>query len=153
MKKDKKSDSHNHSKNCEVCNKMTRKTQLETTDGKMYKLERHYGCNTWNVVYGIYCRVCKKVVYVGETERTAQERMKEHLDDIRLKRQKSVPEHFYQKGHTTDDVELMILERCTDSSKYYRKIRELRWIEQLQTEKPNGANVKTSLGVLWREYQ
>lgn len=138
---------------CEVCKKFSSKSEITTAKAERVKIHRHYGCETRNVVYGLFCNECDRVVYVGETERSAKERLKEHLDDIRLGRRKSVPEHFNQKGHDINNVEFILIERCVPKSRYYRQIKELRWIEELQTEYPNGANIKKKLGVLWNEYQ
>ena len=57
-------------------------------------------CKTINLVYGLYFIICKNVLYVGETERTVEERMKEHLADIRHKRDKAVAIHFSAANHS-----------------------------------------------------
>ena len=50
---------------------------------KLNLIRKEVNCQTTNVVYGIKCRKCNKIVYVGETERTVAERIKEHLADVR----------------------------------------------------------------------
>jgi hypothetical protein len=108
-------------------------------------------CQLTNVIYGLTCSDCEKIVYVGETGRAVAERYKEHEADIRLKRDKAVPNHFNQKGHSGDSVGVVVLERIRDNSRYYRKLREMSWIKQLETEAPDGINTKTDLGVLWNK--
>lgn len=48
-------------------------------DGKAHKgtdknkiEQNELGCKTYNVVYGIECGACGKIVYVGETSRTVK---------------------------------------------------------------------------------
>ena len=87
-------------------------------------------------------------MYVGETERTIAERLKEHLADVRHERNKAVAVHFNEPDHDISDFQIVILEKCADRSRYYRKIRELFWIERLNTIIPSGLNKKSQLGVL-----
>ena len=78
------------------------------------------------MVYGIECRKCNnKTVYVGETERTVAERIKEHLADVRHGREKTVSFHFNSADHEIGDLNLIILEKCKESSRLYRKAREV----------------------------
>ena len=92
-------------------------------------------------------------MYVGETERTIAERIKEHLADVRHKREKAVSFHFNSKDHDIADLNLIIIEKCKENSKFYRKAREVHWIETLNTVAPIGLNKKTQLGILWPDYQ
>ena len=108
-------------------------------------------CETTNVVYGLSCAECNKIVYVGETERCTGERIKEHIADINHRRDKTVAIHFNSGNHTIKDLKVIIIERCRNNSRYYRKTRETYWIERLNTITPYGAN-KQSLGVLWPDY-
>ena len=102
-------------------------------------------------MYGLSCSACCKIIYVGETERSAGERIKEHIADIKHKRDKTVAIHFNSGNHTIQDLKIIILERCRTNSRYYRKTRETCWIERLNTITPYGAN-KQSLGILWPDY-
>ena len=45
---------------------------------------------------------------VGETERTTGERVKEHLADIKHKREKAVAVHFNAEEHTFKDLKFLI---------------------------------------------
>ena len=102
---------------------------------------------------GIKCRKCNKIVYVGKTERTVVERIKEHLADVRHGREKAVSFHFNSVDHEIDDLNLIIIEKCRENSRFYRKAREVYWIETLNTVTPSGLNKKTQLGILWPDYQ
>ena len=128
-----------------------RNSSIETNDTTV-KLCQFDMCKTWNAVYGIRCDKCDKFVYVGETERSIGERLKEHLADVIHGKNKSVPNHFTQNGHGIKDIKIAILERCLENSRYYRKTKEIFWIEKLNTGIPLGLNKKSQLGVLWPDY-
>ena len=72
-----------------------------------------------NVVYGLHCDVCKNIVYVSETERTARERIREHLADIKRKWEKAVVIHFNAENHTFEHMKCVLLERCVTNSCFY----------------------------------
>ena len=63
------------------------------------------------MVYAIICTKCRSTVYVGETERELQERMTEHLRDVRLRKDKPINFHFGEKGHTQHDMAFTVLEK------------------------------------------
>ena len=97
------------------------------------KIQKEVICQTTNVVYGIKCRKCNEIVYVGETERTVAERIKEHLADVRHRREKAVSFHFKliilfnSADHEIGDLNLIIKEECRENSRFYRKAREVYW--------------------------
>ena len=66
---------------------------------------------------------------------------------------KPVANHFLGMGHTIENVGVTVLEAIRESSKSYRQVKELDWIEKLQAEVPNGINKKAKVGVLWHEYK
>ena len=66
-------------------------------------------CTTPNVIYLLTCNICKKQ-YVGETKRAFVVRMKEHLADIRLKRDKPVANHIDSHSQSTKSVIPQIIE-------------------------------------------
>ena len=57
-----------------------------------------------------------------------------------------------KKTTLISDIKIIILEKCSDASKYYRKIREVFWIEKLNNVKPSGLNTKSPMGILWPDY-
>ena len=135
---------------CTICPIMIRGE--EATKLRTKPVDPRNNCKTTNVVYGLYCEVCKNVVYVGETERTTGERVKEHLADIKHKREKAVAVHFNAEEHTFKDLKFLILERCTTNSCYYRRARENFWIDHLNTLTPHGINKKSQFGILWPDF-
>ena len=136
--------------NCTLCPIMIRGE--EASELRTKPVDPRNNCKTTNVVYGLYCELCKKVVYVGETERTTGERVKEHLADIKHKREKAVAIHFNAEEHTLKDLKFLILERCTTNSCYYRRARENFWIDHLNTLTPHGINQKSQFGILWPDF-
>ena len=80
-------------KKCVVCDML--KKGIHRCDDELSKqVDRKQRCDAWNVVYGINCTRCGKIVYVGETGRTLKDRLKEHEADVRLRREKPMAEHF-----------------------------------------------------------
>ncbi|KAK3082683.1 hypothetical protein FSP39_002468 [Pinctada imbricata] len=136
---------------CKICPLIMRSSSLKTNNTTV-KLNQYHMCKTWNAVYGIRCDKCDQFVYVGETERSIGERLKEHLADVTHGRNKSVPNHFNQNDHSIKDIKIAILERCLENSRYYRKTKEIFWIDKLNTGMPLGLNKKSQLGVLWPDY-
>ena len=79
-------------KKCEVCKIMRKDKHIYNSDNtkSFYIKDNVHGCQMVNLIYGIHCKTCDRYVYVGETERTLQERVKEHLADISHMRDKTV---------------------------------------------------------------
>lgn len=73
-----------------------------------------------NVVYQLSCKQCD-AVYLGQTSRKLEQRVKEHQNNVRTiaERQNSVTLHRIQQNHEFDFLNPIILE--TDS-KYYRRL-------------------------------
>ncbi|XP_053403160.1 uncharacterized protein LOC128558275 [Mercenaria mercenaria] len=128
---------------CVVC-EMIDKGRHNNDKAIAARIDRTHTCQAWNLNINSY---------IGETSRSLKERLREHEADIRLKRTKPVAEHFNTPGHSIGDVGVSVLKHMKENSRYYRQIKELEWIHELQTEAPNGLNTKAKLGVLWREYK
>ena len=110
--------------------------------GNSYKVKGTITCTTYNVVYGIYCETCKKIVYVGETGNNLYQRHQLNLSRIRTGRNLDpLTSHFRSAGHGTEDYKILGIERITKDEEY-RKARELFWIKKINTIKPNGLNTK-----------
>ena len=119
----------------------------ETVPGKEGPLhyDRTIGCKTSNLVYGIWCVKCDKVVYVGQTGDTIYKRTQNHLSSIRCSREGRIPvsRHFSGEGHSENDFRVVGLERTWGNSEERRKFREMRWIALLGTQKESdGENVR-----------
>ena len=128
---------------CRVCPHVNASRSFYSTNGDEYEILKGGECNTRNVVYLLSCKMCKKSVYVGETERTVKQRVKELLWDIRGNKDKPAAIHFNQGGHKEDYLEVQVIDSIKDNSLYYRKIREEFWMSKLNTVTPFGVNVKS----------
>ena len=84
------------------------------------RTEEEPNCTERNVIYGLTCTLCKKIVYVGETGRELRERIEEHLRDIRLNKDKAVATHFTSEGHNINNLKVTQLEKVRGQSKSLR---------------------------------
>ena len=128
-------------KNCRICKVMI-ETNTFTNGEDIFKINSQINCKTNNVVYGIFCQKCDKIVYVGETETTLYERMQNHLSAIRNYRDDDVPRHFNSKDHSIDYFNVVGIERTKIQSTDYLLRREALWIKKLKTQAPAGLNKK-----------
>ena len=69
-------------------------------------------------------------LYIGETERRACDRFQDHQGYVNQgKMDHSAAKHFTQKGHTTMDMKLLLLERVFPTGDTaLRRTRERVWI-------------------------
>ena len=106
------------------------------------EITQQVNCKTKNVVYCIGCKKCP-VQYIGETDRSLQERFSEHKGYVsNLHKNKSTGEHFNLPGHKISDMEVTILEKIVNKDPQYRKKREKMRTERFNT-KYKGLNRKT----------
>lgn len=127
---------------CEVCDIERHEEKIILGD-KTFNLKKNiHGCQLVNLIYGLHCEKCNHYVYVGETERSLNERIKEHLADIRHDRDTAVAEHFNQEDHCKEDITVQVLQQIYDKSANYRRYIEAQWMQKLNTIRPFGINVK-----------
>jgi len=70
------------------------------------------------MVYSVPCMKCE-AVYIGETKKKLQERLKQHKDDLRLKRDRNaIYKHVQEEAHDIDWKGTEVLERSE------RRVRE-----------------------------
>ena len=131
----------NCGKECVICKRMYADSDLVAgaQEEHVTTYDRTIGCRSVNVVYGIWCDVCKYVCYVGETGDCLYTRVQNHLSSIRAVNpaiELPVRSHFCAPGHGVGDVRVVGLERVWSQNVEYRRIRERRWMNLLGT---NGA--------------
>ena len=132
--------------NCRFCPKDKSKNRYftSTTTGRKYT-SPPYTCNTRNVVYLITCTLCKKQ-YVGETYRSFRERMIEHERYVRKKiYSQATGLHYNTRGHRSGHMKyeaISCLWIKPVNKDPVRIAKEIKWMEQLKTFKPDGLNVK-----------
>ena len=102
--------------------------------GTLCTYDKTIGCRSSNVIYGIWCEICKNVIYVGETGGILYQRIQNHLSTIRCRKlTMEVAQHFNGEGHGIGDMLVVGLEKVWKNWVSYRRVREQRWISLLGT--------------------
>lgn len=129
-------------KGCRICNNI--KEGKEFGDEKFkYYTKGNISCDTYNIIYGIFCKKCRRIVYVGETGNNI--RIRHSLTISRIKTGRNLDPlstHFRNNGHSSGDLQIFGIEKINNED-LYRKTKEQFWINKLNTLQPNGINTKT----------
>lgn len=126
-------------KKCVMCKYIICSGQFQDSKGKTYQVKNHIDCKSSNVVYGVFCKKCNKIVYVGETGVTLYQRHVLNLSLIRRETNDPVAMHFYTDEHTVEDYSVIGIEKLY-KDETYRKFRENLWKKKLNTYMPFGIN-------------
>ena len=102
-------------------------------------MSNEFNCKTKGVVYMTECQKCG-IPYVGQTARTFGTRVKEHVNDIKNKRDTANGAHYNSKGHSLSDFRAMVIEKVIPNDVAWLLEREEMWIQRLETKKPHGLN-------------
>ena len=124
---------------CITCAHLCHDTNI-TFPKKQFQIKRSFTCDSTNIVYAVLCKQCPKI-YIGETERSLSTRFKEHLANIRHKRDLTVGPHFNEPDHSLDDALVLAIWQCHGSA-LDRKSLETYFINDLGTHQPLGLNRK-----------
>jgi hypothetical protein len=124
---------------CGLCLKHGVKHTSITYSGGGKIITQNLSCSVKNAIYIIYCLRCS-IKYVGETGNSVKQRLSQHLSTIKLKRDTTVSEHFNKPDHSIDDLRFFVLANNTEWSLEKRRSVESKWINKLNTLKPNGMN-------------
>ena len=103
--------------------------EFQDHSGKQYNVKNYITCQSTNVVYAVFCKKCKKYVYVGEMGETLYQRQLLNLSRLKTKYGDPVAIHFYTDGHTIQDFSVMSLEKL-HGNEQYRKTKENLWKHQ-----------------------
>ena len=131
---------------CECCLRILETSYHFGEDGD-YQIFGGLNCQSKNLIYIIECQKCN-MKYTGETQRTLADRLTKHVSDINTWKEKAVAEHFnYSCFPDTDNLVIYPIEAIpeqgsTQKNKTLRLKRESFWIRELNTETPNGMNLK-----------
>ena len=123
---------------CVVC-PFVKECNTVKCKSKTWNLVKPFNCLTKNVVYYIECQKtrCKNednFIYIGETEKPIETRIRQHLGYIRNKvLNQSTGYHFNTKGHSQADMKFIVLEQSKSSDLVYRKEREKFHIKEFNT--------------------
>ena len=129
--------------NCPICPYIKTGKIINATASKYrVQITKHYDCQTENLCYLVNCKKCR-IQYIGETDRTLQDRFSEHLGYVRnQKLEKATGYHFNQNGHQMSDMEVSVIETINNKDSQFRKQRETEWIEKFDS-KHKGLNKKS----------
>ena len=133
------------SKKCAVCPFITQEAELKT-DTNIFRFNNHINCKSSNLIYGISCKVCDRVVYVGETGTTMYERWQNHMSTVRRKTDNPISRHFNSANHNMESMDVICLELIRRNDIHLRKIRETFWINKLGSIHPKGLNMNYGVG-------
>ena len=120
--------------NCTAC-PYAREGKSLLINGSTWSLNRKFDCNTYNIVYAIFCKKenCKQV-YIGETKRLLKSRLADHCGYIVNKdTTQSTGHHFNLPGHSLSDLSISVIEQVKKNNLVYRKEREEYHIRRFNT--------------------
>lgn len=75
-------------------------------------------------------------MYVGETDRTIRERLKEQRADVFNRGDKPIADDFNSDGHSAINVVLVVHEKMKGDSRLYRQSKEQKEIKNLTLKLP-----------------
>ena len=137
--------SHKCEKECTICQYVKQGCKV-MQDEREYQFKDSVTCKTSNLVYGIHCDVCDKIVYVGETGTTLYERMANHISTVNTGKNDSIPKHFNSENHSAENLRWIGIEKIGRIDIHLRKVRESFWIRKLKTIYPQGLNQNGGIG-------
>ena len=107
--------------------------QVKDKDGKEMRLESKMDCRTVGGIYGMHCKRCEKIVYVGKTKNRIMERFNGHRADMRANDESKPAYHFKREGHKEEDMAVIGLEHVPGEDDIYRITRERWWMNRMGT--------------------
>ena len=127
---------------CQICPYLVEHQSTKSRNSNAESiLDTVVSCDSTHVVYLISCNKCR-ALYIGETERTLQKRISEHLSYID-RDVEATGKHFNSKGHTKSDVRVQVLEKVIPSTKAHLQVREKYWIQEFSSRYGPGLNKKS----------
>ena len=120
---------------CPICPFVTTGQTVKSTQTKYsVAINLSVDCQTMNIIFMLGCRRCK-AQYIGESQRTLQDRFSEHLGYVRNPHtMKATGEHFNSKGHKQSGMMITIIEKVHKNSNIFRKQREKMFISKLNAK-------------------
>ena len=93
--------------------------------GEMIEIKSPIDCQTEDVLYVITCKKCKKQ-YLGQTKRSGEKRMIDHLNTVKNNNSTNAPVgvHFRSEQHSHVDMTMTLFERIFSTNPHVRLARE-----------------------------
>ena len=101
--------------------------------GETKRIKGKIVCKTLGAIYGIWCKKCEKVIYVGKTQNRVMDRFIGHRADLRGDDSTKPAHHFKQAGHADEDMGVKVIEEVKGKDDMHRVTRERHWINCLGT--------------------
>ena len=120
-------------KKCKLCISMMETSKVKDKDGKELELRGKMDCRTVGAVYGMWCRKCDKIVYVGKTMNRVMDRFNGHRPDFKSDDDSKPAHHFKRNGHVEGDMKVIVLEGVAGDDDIYRVSRERWWMNRMGT--------------------
>ena len=127
-KKEKEGGSGPCGKSCKLCNFMLRTKEITDKRGEKIKIKGKMDCRTVGAIYGMWCKKCEKIVYVGKTQNRVMDRFIGHRADLRGSDKSKPAYHFKQGEHKDEDMGVVVIEEVKGKDDMYRVTRERFWI-------------------------
>ena len=106
---------------------------MKDKDGRDLMLRGDMDCKTLGAIYGMWCKRCDKVVYVGKTMNRVMDRFNGHRADLKGDDESKPAHHFRRNGHVEEDMQVVVLEEVPGNDDVYRIARERFWMNRLGT--------------------
>ena len=114
-----------------MCGHMEEVEDVEDQRGRRLRLKGEMDCRTVGAVYGMWCRRCKRVVYVGKTMNRVMDRFMGHRADLKGEDESKPAYHFRRDGHSERDMGVIVLEQVGGKDDTYRITRERWWMNRM----------------------
>ena len=100
--------------------------------GEVIEIKSPIDCQTEGVLYVISCKKCKKQ-YLGQSKRSAEKRMVDHLNTVRNNNSTNTPVgvHFRSEQHSHADLTMIPVQRIFSKNPHVRLARERELINNL----------------------
>ena len=112
---------------------MVETKEVKDKRGETKKIKGEMDCRTVGVIYGMWCKRCEKMVYVGKTQNRVMDRFIGHRADLRGDDSSKPAFHFKQEDHKEQDMGVVVIEEVKGKDDLYRVTRERFWINCLGT--------------------
>ena len=120
-------------KGCKLCRFMEETKEVRDKRGDVKMIKNKMDCRTIGAIYGINCKRCGKIVYVGKTQNRVMDRFIGHRADLRGDDESKPAFHFKRGDHTEEDMGVVVIEEVKGKDDVYRTTRERFWINCLGT--------------------
>ena len=118
-------------KGCKLCKHMETVEEIEDKKGRKVKIRGVMDCMTVGAIYGMWCRRCERVVYVGKTMNRVMDRFMGHRADLKGDDECKPAFHFRRDGHSEEDMGVVVLEQVGGKDDTYRVARERFWMNRM----------------------